>query len=303
MAAADAVTAQRSGLGPGSFEPVQINISIFAASYRPQARTAQLRCRSRVEPPQSAEAFTALHLSLEAHVGVGDRRPDQPAAQALRATLYVVDSLTRMVRPIRGLIDRLRQPRSRTQELVALRRLFAIERSRRRPSDEERALARYMRELRAALTLAIGAVSSCGGCARALPAPEGTFAGGHCCSGPTDDRFSAAEVAALVIAGTRNRVMVAPRGEHAGCAFRDHDRCALAPVDRPNICALYLCRELRRELHARGDSAKVQALLDELDASFARFVKLRDDRLLCEELASIDPRLVGPEAPRQTKES
>ena len=127
------------------------------------------------------------------------------------------------------LVDRLRHPRSRADEVAALRRRFAAA-----PvhdggpsglSVTERDLALELRRLREALSVALAGVASCSGCARGHPLPHGRWRGGHCC-------------------GTRGERLSPPAGDHAGCAFRGPDGCSLAPADRPSLCVRYICREL-----------------------------------------------------------
>jgi hypothetical protein len=175
--------------------------------------------------------------------------------------------------PVERLLLRIRQVPSRARELVALRR-----RLHRDPhaGDEERALAEELRTLKLRIAAAVGAVSSCGGCATG---PRTAFAGGACCSGVTAELFSDDELAALALAGTRPRHLRAPRSEHDGCAFRALDRCTLAVEHRPQRCVHYTCDLLRRELHARGELDTVEALLDELQHTMQRFVALRGTRL------------------------
>ena len=193
--------------------------------------------------------------------------------------------------PAARLTARLRQPRSRKSELAALGRRFRAEERAGRPGEAERELAGRLRRLRARLAGEFGAVTSCGGCAGGKSWPAGAFSGGHCCSGDTGDVFTDREVAALVYGGTRPRHLRAPRTEHAGCAFRGPRGCTLAAADRPNLCARYVCTELRRELHARGRLAAVETLIDEMADAFARLSSLRDARLERAWLADIHPLL------------
>lgn len=179
--------------------------------------------------------------------------------------------------------------RDRRAELLRLRRRFADER--RLGSDSnERAMARRMRELRAAVSEALSGVASCGGCSRGLAAPEGAFDGGYCCSVPTENVFSADEVAALYLGGTRPG-RLRPARAHAGCAFRGARGCTLDAVDRPDVCAIYLCGELRRELHRRAELLPVLDLIDELEALLRDFSASRARRRERAELAAIHPLL------------
>ncbi|HTM23361.1 MAG TPA: hypothetical protein VL172_22720 [Kofleriaceae bacterium] len=176
------------------------------------------------------------------------------------------------------LLRRLRQPRSRAAEIADVRARLRAERAR-PASDEERALARRMRALRAELTAALGQVGACATCTTGRPWPESAWSGGQCCSGHTADVFTDDEVAALALSGTRARDLAPPPGEHAGCAFRGPTGCALDPADRPSVCARYLCRDLRRELHGDGRLAALLPLLDELDELWGRFSRSRSDRI------------------------
>ena len=159
-----------------------------------------------------------------------------------------------------------RQLRSRAEELVALKRRLRAERA-----TSERDEALRIRALKARLAAAAGAVSSCGRCAAGRPWPGGAYDGGHCCSGRTEELFSADEVAALAQAGTRPRDLVAPRGEHPGCAFRGPTGCTLGAEHRPALCLRFVCDDLRRELHRAGKLDEVEALAAELEQALARF--------------------------------
>jgi len=179
----------------------------------------------------------------------------------------------------RYLLDRARQPRARAGELLDVRRRLLRQASRRRASPAEIEAARGARRLREALCRALEAVQACRRCGAGHPPPHGRWDGGYCCGAPTDVLFTDDEVAALRLAGTTPRRLRPPTGDHAGCAFRGPQGCALAPGDRPTCCVRYLCRDLTRELHARGDLAAIEALVDELDATHLRFVTLRAARL------------------------
>lgn len=189
-----------------------------------------------------------------------------------------------MLIAVERLLIRLRQPKTRADELIALR-----ERMRRelqaQPSDEERAAACEVRRLKRALADATGAVSTCSGCGTGMPRPGGAFAGGHCCSGDTATLFSDDEVAMLAQTGTRLADLAAPTTEHAGCAFRAPTRCTLTVEDRPALCARYACNDLRRELFDLGRLDRIEQLEAELDTAYRRFVVLRADRLDDELLA------------------
>lgn len=179
--------------------------------------------------------------------------------------------------PVGRLLARVRQVPSRAAEVDAIAGRLTDER-RAAPGDDERALARRLRTLKQELAAATGAVSSCMRCAKGMPRPSGAYDGGHCCSGRTLDIFVETEVAALAQAGTRPRDLVAPRTEHVGCAFRGPTGCTLAPGDRTTLCLKYVCDDLRRELHARGDLDAIEALVADIEATYARFGALRAAR-------------------------
>jgi len=200
-----------------------------------------------------------------------------------------------VVIPLERLLLRVRQVRSRSDELLALRQRLRAERSV-RAGDEEHALALELRALKLRISEAVAAVSSCTRCAAGRRWPRGAFAGGDCCSGVTADLFSDDEVAALAQAGTRPRDLHAPRGDHAGCAFRGATGCTLNPADRPQRCVHYTCNVLRRELRTRGDLEPIDELLDQLAHLMTRFVALRRERLDDELLAPLEQALVVAQA-------
>ncbi len=180
-----------------------------------------------------------------------------------------------MLIPVRDLVRRLRQPRSRTIEVTAVRR--RIDAARREPaSDDAVALARELRALRVEVLAAFEGVHGCGGCGRGRSLPHGRWDGGFCCGGRTEGVFEDDEVAALALGGTRPRDLRPPSGDHAGCAFRGPTGCSLHAHDRPNLCVRFACRELEAELRARGLWDGVRALTRRLEATFARFVKARE---------------------------
>lgn len=175
----------------------------------------------------------------------------------------------------RHLVDRLRHPAARADQLRALRLRLERQRSATDASHEERALAGELRELRERLSRAVGSVRSCSGCAVGHPEPFGHWAGGHCCGGRTEEIFSDAELAALALAGTTPGRLSPPRAEVAGCVFRGPSGCSLPVRDRPNVCVSHLCRELLAELAEREDRREIAALKAELVRSFERFARLR----------------------------
>ena len=175
----------------------------------------------------------------------------------------------------RHLVDRLRGPRSRADDLAALRRRFDAVAD---ASDEEIALAREMRRLREALSAALSNVASCARCAHGHPLPHGRWDGGHCCGTRTDAVFTDDEIAALRLAGSMPSRLSPPAGDHAGCAFRGERGCSLAPGDRPSICVRYICHDLERELRERGDLREIRAIAVDLARAFERFRGLRAAR-------------------------
>ena len=173
------------------------------------------------------------------------------------------------------LVDRLRHPRSRADEVAALRRRFAASEP---ATEEEVALGEELRRLREALAEALAGVESCSRCARGHPLPHGRWNGGHCCGTETTKVFTDDEVAALRLGGTTPARLVPPRGDHAGCAFRGPEGCSLAVADRPNICVRFICLELEGELRERGDLRAIRAIAVTLNKAFERLHKLREVR-------------------------
>lgn len=192
-----------------------------------------------------------------------------------------------MLIPARYLVDRLRQPRSRADEALALRRRFAREPAADQVPAAEAAAAVELLALRTQLAAAVGAVQSCKTCAIGHTLPHGRFAGGHCCGLVTEDAFNDDEVAALRQAGTGPQDLGLPKGDHAGCSFRGPTGCSLRTQDRPNLCLRYLCPDLTRELHQRGDLPGIEALSAQMEAVYLRFITLRKQRLDEEEAAQI----------------
>jgi hypothetical protein len=186
------------------------------------------------------------------------------------------------------LLIKVRQPRSRADELIALRGRLREERAA-HVDDEERALAVEVGAKKRAVSAELDAVSSCRSCAVGAPWPRGAYDGGDCCAGVTADLFDDNELAALVHAGTRPRDLVAPRGAdaHAGCAFRGPRGCTLDVAHRPGRCVHYLCDTLRRELHAGGKLDRVEARLAALNETMQRFTAVHAARRDREVLAPI----------------
>ncbi len=171
----------------------------------------------------------------------------------------------------RQLLDRLRHPRSRADDLSALRARFAAQPSLREASEAAITSARRLRVLRREMSEALRAVDACHGCARGHPLPAGRWEGGHCCGGQTLAIWSQEECASLKLSGTDAARLSPPAGDHAGCAFRGERGCSLEPEDRPTLCLRYVCSTLNRELRARGEGSAMGRLAADLDREHRRF--------------------------------
>ena len=171
------------------------------------------------------------------------------------------------------LIDRLRQPRSRADEVRAVRLRLVAQPPARRATAEQVRLAHELRRLREELTRLLDGVTSCSGCARGHSLPHGRWSGGQCCGGHTDEIFTDHELAALRLSGTTPSRLAAPVSDHAGCAFRGPLGCSLDVADRPNLCVRYVCRELEAELAERGTLADVKKAARALGRAFDDFVR------------------------------
>lgn len=176
-----------------------------------------------------------------------------------------------MLISVRHLVDRVRYPRTRADELAALRARFRAQPEKREATREQIELARRLRVLRIAMAEALGSVEGCRSCAKGHPQPAGRWDGGHCCGGRTLDIWSADEVAAVKLGGTDIAKVPVPRDDHAGCVFRGSTGCSLAPADRPTICVRYLCNDLRRELRARPDWPEIAAIARDLADTYRRW--------------------------------
>lgn len=185
-----------------------------------------------------------------------------------------------MLVAVEHLLIKVRQPRSRADEVIALRRRVRTARGDDAGADE-RALAHEIRARKLAIAGELDAVSSCGRCATGSPWPRGGYDGGACCAGVTAELFDDDEVAALVLTGTRPRDLSPPDGAdpHAGCAFRGSRGCSLEVTDRPSRCVHYVCDTLRSELHTRGRLDAVEANLVELATAKQRFVAAHQARV------------------------
>lgn len=190
--------------------------------------------------------------------------------------------------PVERLLIRLRQPASRADEIVALRRQLRAARASAIP-DDERALGVEVARIKRAVAGVVGRVASCGSCAVHQPWPAGQYAGGACCSGVTADVIDEHEVAALACAGTRPRDLRPPPGGdiHAGCAFRGAHACSLALDHRPARCVHYVCDTLRGELHRDGRLDAVESQLAELNRAMQIFTTVRRARQDREVLAPV----------------
>jgi hypothetical protein len=189
---------------------------------------------------------------------------------------------------VERLLLKVRQPRSRADELIALRARLRMERAS-EPSPEELALAREVRAGKLAVAGELTAVASCGTCATGARWQASPYAGGDCCSGVTENIFDEGELAALAHAGTRARDLTPPRGAevHAGCAFRGARGCNLEVAHRPARCVHYCCDILRREIHARGRLDVLEATLADLDHLMQRFTAAHQARVNRDVLAPL----------------
>jgi hypothetical protein len=188
-----------------------------------------------------------------------------------------------MIISVQRIVDRLRHPRSRADELADVRRRLIAQPSAREVSLEEVLAAKRVRAIAAELAAAQNALglTACATCAVGREPPHGAWDGGFCCGGATDGVFTDDELAALRLAGTTPSRLVPPSDqEHAGCAFRGAHGCSLAADDRPSICVHYVCRDLAAAFAAkdRAALARIDALAAELAAAFADFRALRRAR-------------------------
>jgi hypothetical protein len=174
----------------------------------------------------------------------------------------------------RHLVDRMRYPRTRADELASLRARFAAQPARWQATREQRETAERLRELRALMSRALTEVDSCGRCAKGHPLPAGRWDGGHCCGGRTLDIFAPEEVAALKLGGTDAAKLHTPAGDHAGCVFRGETGCSLSPEDRPTLCVRYICPDLRSELRQTAAWTRVAELARALRDTHRRLVEL-----------------------------
>jgi hypothetical protein len=187
---------------------------------------------------------------------------------------------------IERLLIRRRQPASRADELIELRRRMREELAT-SPDLEERAAAAAVQEQKLRVAGSVTDVQSCSSCAVRQPFPTGHFAGGACCAGTTAILFDPDELGALAHAGARAADLVAPVTDHAGCAFRGATGCTLAVETRPARCIHYFCETLRGELHRRGELDALEASLAELDRRMQAYRATRKTRTDREVLAPL----------------
>jgi hypothetical protein len=201
---------------------------------------------------------------------------------------------------VERLLARMRQPASRADELIALRRRVRDELASTHVDDEERSLARDVHAKKLAVSAALQGVTSCGSCATGQPSPVGVYDGGACCSGVTPDLFDDVELAALVHAGTRIADLTPPAktDHHAGCAFRGAHGCSLTATARPSRCVHYLCDGLRRELHEQDQLYAIESQLGALNRAMQAFSKVHKARRDREVLAPLIEALEAA-APRR----
>ena len=180
-----------------------------------------------------------------------------------------------MLLPLERLLRRRSvEPRSRADELAALRARFRAQPSTGEAGPAAVESARRLWQLRVSMSAAFTHVEACHGCARKRPEPNGHWPGGSCCGARTADLFTATEVASLKLAGVSAADLRPPRGDHAGCAFRGETGCSLAPQHRPNICVRYVCLELRAELLEKPEWRRISELGAALRDELTRFESL-----------------------------
>jgi hypothetical protein len=179
---------------------------------------------------------------------------------------------------VERLLIKLRQPASRATELIELRARLREEIGS-HPDPEEFELARAIRDQKLRVSAALTGVTSCHSCASGQPFPNGHYSGGDCCAGETPSLFDDNELAMLAHAGTQPRDLVAPREDHAGCAFRGSRGCTLEVDHRPARCVHYVCTILRREMHSRGALDALEEDLRDLDQRVQQFRAVHSARV------------------------
>lgn len=188
-------------------------------------------------------------------------------ASARRDALEFIEMLLSIDR----LLRRRAEPESRAAELDTLRARFRAQPSAREAGSAAVESAKRLRDLRVAMSASFENVEACGSCAKGRPEPNGHWVGGSCCGSRTLDLFTPHEVAALKLAGVRFEDLHAPRGDHAGCAFRGESGCSLDAAQRPSVCVRYLCLELRAEVKAKPEWRRISELGAALRDEASRF--------------------------------
>lgn len=205
-----------------------------------------------------------------------------------------------MLIAVERLLTKLRQPASRAGELIELRRRLREEITS-RPDAEEYVLARAVKEQKLKISASLHGVRSCSSCATGAPFPRGHFDGGDCCAGVTNDLFDDNELGMLAHAGTQASDLVAPRTDHAGCAFRAATGCTLEVTHRPARCVHYVCTTLRREVHARAELDQLEGSLAELDQRVQRFRAVREARVDRQVLAPLIDAITSAPSPSRAR--
>lgn len=177
-----------------------------------------------------------------------------------------------MLLPIERLLSRVRARSPRDEDLGRLRARFAAQPSAWSATREEKRLAARLLELKRELAEAFAGLRSCHGCARGEPGHKGRWDGGRCCGTRTEVVFTPGEVRALKISGVRARVLVPPDDDFAGCAFRGSRGCSLTVEQRPAVCLVYTCAELKEEIGRDAGAARIHALRRELHETYAAFL-------------------------------
>ena len=180
------------------------------------------------------------------------------------------------------LAERLTRSPSRKRalgELRELRRRLMQLCGPRKVSVAEREHALRLRALREAVLHDIGPVDACARCVERGVSAPGAAVGGICCGRPAEVHFDEDELAILRAVGMRPRHFKLPREPRPGCLFRGAKGCSLAPAYRPSKCVMYLCTDLKRELHAAGRLDGLEAQCEALSTTWEQFRALRRDRL------------------------
>lgn len=165
--------------------------------------------------------------------------------------------------------DRIRYSPKKARKLLRLRRQFIGDRD---GLDQDRLekvkLAKVICELKQQVIDAIGQAKACGSCAKNRPLPYGHWTGGFCCGGHTRLLFTDKEIFLLRLSGTRPMDLKLSSAELAGCLFRGPEGCSLKVTHRPAICVRYICDDLARDLHFRGQWLIVDNYCDRIYKKF-----------------------------------